>query len=71
MHKFLAVAIVGMLASTTLVNSASSAPPRWQYGWWQQGPGGQWGWAGSWGHGGRWMRHGPNWVYRSRPPRRR
>jgi hypothetical protein len=71
MHKFLAVVVVGMLASTALVNSASSAPPRWQYGWWQQGPGNQWGWAGSWGHGGRWVRHGPNWVYRSRPPHRR
>ena len=71
MRKFLAMVIIGMLASLTLVNPpASAAAPRWQYGWWQQGPGSQWRWVGSWGPNGRWMRHGPNWVYRSRPPRR-
>jgi len=64
MRKLSALLIVAMLAGATLANPADSASA-WQYGWWQPGPGGQW--VGAWGPGGTWVRHGPNWVYRSRP----
>jgi hypothetical protein len=67
MRKLSALLITAMLAGATLVDPADSAPA-WQYGWWQPGAGGQWGWTGAWGPGGRWVRRGPSWVYRSRAP---
>jgi hypothetical protein len=70
MHKFLAMMMVGMLTSATLVNSAFCAPPP-QYGWWDKGPRGEPQWRGSWGPHGRWMRHGSHWVYRSQVPMER
>lgn len=67
MRKLLAMTVVAMLTSTTLVASAfSQPPPRWQYGWWDRGPHGHWRWRGGWGPHGRWVRHGHNWVYRYR-----
>lgn len=66
MRKLSVFLIAAMLAGATLVDPADAAPG-WQYGWWQQGPGGQWRWVGGWRPGGRWVRSGPNWVYRSRP----
>lgn len=71
MRKFLAMMILGMLTSATLVNSAFCAPPPWQYGWWDKGSHGEPQWRGSWGPHGRWMRHGPHWVYRSQAPMER
>ena len=68
MRKFAAIVVAAILAASTLVEPAFSVPPPWEYGWWQQGPGGQWRWVGGWGPGGRWVRHGPNWVYRWSPP---
>jgi hypothetical protein len=66
--QVVAMVVAAMLAGTTFVNSAFSAPPPWQYGWWQRGPGGQWRWVGAWGPGGRWVRNGPGWVYQWGPP---
>jgi hypothetical protein len=68
MLKLAAMVVAAMLACTTLVNPVFSAPPPWQYGSWQRGPGGQWRWVGGWGPGGSWVRRGPNWAYRYRPP---
>jgi hypothetical protein len=48
MRKLCALLIAGLLAGPTLVDPAFPQP-RWQYGWWQQGPSGQWRWVGACG----------------------
>lgn len=67
MRKLCALVIAGLLVGSTLATPAHSQP-RWQYGWWQPSPGGQWRWVGAWGPHGRWVRSRGNWVYRSALP---